>query len=248
MKNINLLLLFFVLVSVEVFSSSIPVLAQIFTKIQLANDPPTRQPPPPPEGGDDTATRSEFCENTQRTVQPLMRRTDGVFSGLTLRERPTFWFYVPYQSDIVTKGKFVLEDEEGNLEFSQFFKLPKTPGFVSFSIPMTAKPLVKNKQYRWSFTLYCQLITSSEPKSVVREGWIQRVDLDSLETQLRTAKPIERIAIYIDKKIWYDAASDSANNREFPEAWVKLLEAVGLQDLKQETIGGEVVLIEKPRE
>lgn len=245
MKNLKFILLVSLVISVEFLSNFLPVIAQISPKIQLAGDPPTPPPTPPPEGGDDSATRSEFCENTKRTLKPLMRRNDGVFSGLTLRERPTFWFYVPYQSKIVSEGKFVLEDEEGNLVFRRFFKLLKTPGFVSFTIPMTEKPLEKNKQYRWSFTLYCQSPTSSEPKSEMREGQVQRIDMANLQTQLKTAKPEERIKLYIDNKLWYDAASDFANNREFPEPWVKWLEAAGLEDLKQESIGGEVRLIEK---
>lgn len=245
MINIKFALLLFVVITIECSSIFLPALAQTNPKIQLAVDPPRPQPNPPPEGGDDSGTRSEFCENTKLSLKPLMPSTDRDVPGLTLKERPTFWFYVPYQNDIVSKGKFVLEDEEGKLEFKHDFKLPKTPGFVSFGMPITEKPLMLNKRYRWSFTLYCQSQNSSEPKSVTSEGWIQRVNMANLETQLRTAKTEERIKLYIQEQMWFDGASNFANNREFPQAWVKFLEAAGFADLKQELIGGEVVIIEK---
>lgn len=240
----KLVLLIALLISLEIISNFMPVLAQISPKIQLAGDPP---PPPPttqPTEGVGSGTRGP-CENTNLELKPLIPLIDGDYSGLTLKERPTFWFYVPYQTDSISRGEFVLEDKEGNPINEIPFKLPKIPGFVSVSIPNTAKPLEKNKQYSWRFILHCSSKTSDEASFDFKPGLIQRIDLVNLDTQLQTAKPEERIKLYVDNKLWYDAANDFANNRENRETWFKLLEAVSLEELKQEPIGGSVVPIEK---
>ncbi len=243
-KNIKLVIVINLLISIEVISNFLPVLAQFGPKIQLAGNPP---PPPPttkPTEGTGSGTRGP-CENTKLAVEPLVPFLGGDYSGLTLKERPTFWFYVPYKTDSISRGEFVLEDKEGNLINEIPFKIPKIPGFISVSIPNTAKPLEKNKQYSWRFILHCSSKTSDEASFDFKQGLIQRIDLVTLETQLQTAKPGERIKLYVDNKLWYDAANDFANNRENRETWFKFLEAVSLEQLKQEQIGGSVVLIEK---
>ena len=218
----------------------------------LAQRPPlnsNQPPPPPPDRGapgqqSDSGTRGP-CENTKIALKPLLPLTDGDYSGFTLKERPTFWFYVPYKTDSVNWGEFVLEDKEGNLVNHLRFKLPKTPGFVSVSIPTTAKPLEKNKLYNWKFLVYCASQPSSKSNYDIKEGLVERVDLAGLETQLETAKLEERIKLYVDNKIWYDASINLANIRDRPQAWLYLLRAVRLEQLKEEAIAGEVVPNEK---
>jgi hypothetical protein len=179
-------------------------------------------------------------------MKPLLPMTDGDFSGFTLRERPIFWFYVPYKTDSVSSGEFVLEDREGNLVNHIRFKLPKTPGFVSVSIPTTAEPLEKNKSYNWKFLVYCASQPPTDLKNFdIKEGWVQRVDRTDLETPLKTAKLEERIKLYVDNKIWYDASADLANIREVPQAWLYLLRAIRMEQLNQEAIAGSVEPIEK---
>lgn len=206
-------------------------------------------PPPPPDRGApsqqrDSGTRGP-CENTEIDLRPLLPVTDGDFSGYTLRERPTFWFYVPYKTDSVSRGEFVLEDREGNLVTRLHFTLPKTPGFVSVSIPSLEKPLEKNKPYSWKFILYCTSQPSAEPNFVFEEGLLQRVDINGFETQLKTAKLEERIKLYVDNKLWYDVSTDLAQIRDRPQAWLNLLRTMGLEQLNREAIAGEVVPIQK---
>jgi hypothetical protein len=245
MKNITFVVLIYLAVSLENTSNFLPAMAQISPKIQLAEDLPTPPTTSSPRGGRGSGTRGPCEKNTKLGLEPLVPLSDGDFSGLTLKEHPTFWFYVPYQTDSISKGEFVLEDLEGNI-INQFpFTLPKIPGFVSVSIPNTGKPLEKNQEYSWRLTLHCSAKTSDDANHDSKQGLIKRVDLATLETQLKTAKPEERLKLYIDNKIWYDAAHDFANNKENREAWFKLLEAIDLEALKQEPIGSSVVLSEK---
>ncbi|MFB8788419.1 MAG: DUF928 domain-containing protein [Potamolinea sp.] len=226
------------------------VIVEITSHLLIAKVPVGSEPPNPPDQGSPTGREPAAprgpCEKTSLPFTPLLPPPDDGFSGLTLKAHPTFWFYVPYKADSISGGRFVLREKEGNKRIHRVsFKLPKTPGFVSVSIPNTASPLEKNKQYIWTLVLDCGSGSSDQPPTVSHEGLVQRVELANLEIQLKTTKLEELIKFYVKKEIWYDAPSDLAKIREFPDAWVKLLEAAGLEELKQESIGGEVAPIEK---
>lgn len=166
--------------------------------------------------------------------------------GKTVAKHPTFWFYVPYSPQQVHFGEFVLQESEGNDVLRTRFTLPKTPGFVSFSIPHTEAPLEINKSYRWYFKLYC----GPQKSSVFVEGWVQRVALTpELARQLRAAK-LREYAVYVDNGIWYDALARLAElrrtnplNAGLDEDWAELLNlrGVGLEKLKREPVIGRVI-------
>ncbi len=229
------------------FTNSISCLtltqAQPNPTIQIAADPPT-----PPDTGTPTrrgsgATRGP-CKETNHPFTPLLPLTETGYSGYTLSERPTFWFYVPYKVDSVRSGKFLLKDQDGNALYQTAFTLPITPGFVSLQIPTTAMPLEVNKQYSWIFVLYCGEQNKADLVPVPQRGLIERLEKTSLENQLNTATVAERLNLYMDNNIWYDVPTDLAEIRNIPPAWLKLLRAVGLEELKQDAIAGSVIPIE----
>ncbi len=217
--------------------------AQSSPTIQIAADPPI-----PPDTGTPTrripgGSRGP-CEETNRPFTPLLPLTEAGYSGYTLSEHPTFWFYVPYEIDSVSSGKFSIEDQDGNSLYRTAFKLPGTPGFVSISIPSTEKPLEVNKQYSWLFVLNCGEQNRDNPDFVFYRGLIERMDRRSFENQLNTATVAERLNLYMDNNIWYEVPTDLAEIRNIPPAWLKLLRAVDLEALKQDAIAGSVVPIE----
>jgi hypothetical protein len=173
----------------------------------------------------------------------LLPETDAEYSGTTLREHPTFWFYVPYKSSSISSGEFALTDIEDNQLYRVDFKLPEKSGFVSVSIPPTAQPLEKNKQYRWTFVLHCTEQTLQQPIS--HRGLVERVDLPSIEAQLPTASLEKQLNLYLENSIWYDASANLAQIHNVPQAWLRLLRAMGLIELRQEAIAGSVVAIEQ---
>jgi hypothetical protein len=217
--------------------------AQLNSSIQIASYQQQSPVRGRPRRTKPAGTRSP-CEQTNTDFTPLLPDTESEYSGFTLREHPTFWFYIPYKTDSVKSGSFVLKEREGNVVYPIDFKLPKTPGFISVTIPETVKPLEKNKQYIWKFVLYCASQNSDQPPSISHEGLVQRGNMDNLEIQLRTAKLPERIKLYIDNKIWYDASTDLAQIHSLPQVWRNLLTAIGLEELEQEPIVGSVVPIE----
>ena len=208
---------------------------------QADDNPPVDGRPPEREPA---GTRGS-CEKTDQPFTPLLPVSKSGFSGYTLTEHPTFWFYVPYKTTSVTSGKFSIEDQEGNTYYRASVKLPNTPGFVSVSIPTTEKPLEKNKTYKWKFTLSCASQDSEQPPQVWHMGTVQRVDMPALETQLKTANLEERTNLYIKNNIWYDASIDLAKIHDSPQAWRNLLKAIGLEQLAQEPIVGSVDVMEK---
>lgn len=204
---------------------------------------------PPVEGRpterDPAGTRGP-CEQTKTPLTPLLPISDPTnrFSGFTLSGHPTFWFYVPYKMSSVKSGKFALEDQQGNLVYRTAFNLPDAPGFVSVSIPTTAKTLEQDKLYRWTFTLYCASSDPLESPPVWHTGTIQRMDQPTLESQLKAATVEERINLYVQNKIWYDAPTDLEAIQAVPKTWLSLMKAVGLEQLHREAIAGSVVPLE----
>lgn len=220
-----------------------PAQAQIIHTIKIAAD----QTPPgngDPDGRKPTGTRGP-CENTNTPFTPLLPVTNSGFSGYTLTGHPTFWFYVPYKTGSVSSGKFVLEDREGNTFYRTSFTLPNKPGFVSISIPNTAKPLNSKEQYKWALKLDCASTDSGQPNFVIHSGLVEKVDMPNLETELKTAKVEDRINLYVKNSIWYDVSSDLAQIHSRPQAWRDLLKAIGLEQLEQEPIAGAVLPLEK---
>jgi hypothetical protein len=197
-----------------------------------------------------TRTPVDRCEKTDNNTSftPVLPVTgdkfaDDRFSGFTLTGHPTFWFYVPYKASSIAGASFSLVNKQTNTEFySTDLALPETPGFVEISIPVKQKPLDKNQVYQWEFTLYCD--SNDFSLRVYNKGLIKRVDLVSLEAQLKTATLDERINLYIKNKIWYDVSIDLVQINNHPKAWLDLLRAVGLKQLEQKPITGSALATE----
>ena len=153
--------------------------------------------------------------------------------GFTTAERPTFWFYVPYQLPLT--GEFVLRDLDQNVVYKTPVTLPGKPGVYAISLPTTAARLNAGKQYYWYFKVYCQ--PDAKLVSFV-EGWIQRTSLNpAVESQLQNATPQQKIALYASNGIWYEALTAAAELRSTNSSdrnWVNLLQDVGLSKIASE--------------
>ncbi|MBW4510709.1 MAG: DUF928 domain-containing protein [Scytonematopsis contorta HA4267-MV1] len=167
--------------------------------------------------------------------------------GLTVAEHPHFWIFVPYQSNNIASGEFVLQDEQSNDVYRTNFTLPQTPGIVNISLEK-AKPLQVNKKYQWFFKLYCSSEKLSDPLFV--KGWIQRIAKNpELERKLAAATtPEKRFTIYSQNNIWYEAVTELAKqllksqNNSLSSDWNNLLKHVGLQSLISQPVVGEIKL------
>lgn len=192
----------------------------------------------PKSGREPAGSRGPCGEDKDALFTPLLPVTDSVadskFYGKTLSGNPSFWFYISYKGGSVSEGKFSIDDSDGNLVYETVLKVPKTPGFVSISMPAEEKQLETNKQYRWKFIVYC---VSEDPadnsQSVWHTGLVERVDMPDFETQVNAATAEERINLYINNGILYDAATDLVTNPKLSKNWANLLNAIGLPELEQ---------------
>ncbi|HAZ48982.1 MAG TPA: hypothetical protein DDW76_04875 [Cyanobacteria bacterium UBA11369] len=211
-------------------------------------------PPPPsgigaPRGREGRGSRGCEIDNQISTTtsekKPLLALVPVVpandasevesVGGFTTAERPTFWFYLPYQPPLT--GKFVLRDRDENLVYETNVTLPGKPGAYAISLPTTAAPLTAGKQYYWYFKVYCQ--PGAKLLSFV-EGWIQRTSLNpAVESQLQNATPQQKVALYASNGIWYEALTAAAELRRTNSSdrnWANLLQDVGLSKIASEAI------------
>lgn len=219
--------------------------AQLSLTPKISADPPNL---PPGTGKPDDRTPGGTrgpCENIKGvSFTPLLPINNAGFSGYTLTGYPIFWFYIAYKSQGMT-GKFSLVDAQKKQVYQTNFKLPQTPGFISVTLPTTAKALEKNQAYHWNLTLNCPSSDPLDYPKVWHTGTVQRIDMPALENQLKTARLEERTKLYITNNIWYDAPTDAAKIPESSQAWLNLLKAMGLEQLEKEPIVGSVVPIDR---
>jgi hypothetical protein len=172
------------------------------------------------------------------TPQTLSSRQKGEvdYWGLTVSQHPTLWFYVPYENGAAHPAKFVLQDDDENNIYQGDITLPAKPGIVSVSLA-AAPALEVGKPYQWFFKIYCTKNSSDAPVSV--QGVVQRVTLNStIEQQIKAAPPRQKINLYAQNGIWFDALNTLASlrltNPEDPTLatdWANLLQSVALEDL-----------------
>ena len=156
--------------------------------------------------------------------------------GKTTAAHPTFWFYVAYPPS--TSVEFVLQDEEENDIYQTVFTIDETPGVIGLTLLEEEVALAKGKSYHWYFNVMCEPEDSTDD---FVEGWIERVELNAaIDRQLKTAQPLERIAIYAENGLWYDTLTNLDNlqqtepeNQAIAAIWTDLLQQVGLDEISQ---------------
>lgn len=195
---------------------------------------------PPPDNRQGGATRGDDCIQGSNLVALV-----PLSGGVTTAEYPTIYWYMPKTS--APAIEFVLRDANQQTVYSTKYALAKsekgvvadTPKIMSLTLPAftNISPLKIGQEYKWSLVLVCNPVDLSAPPSV--EGKIKRVETNpTLAGLLNKATPQERVALYAEARIWYEALStlvelqrDRPNSQEFGEAMNKLLTSVGLEQL-----------------
>ncbi len=199
--------------------------------------------PPPPKGTGEPGKRSEAgsrgCDRGMNknlgfpkkltAIVPFYSKSESVY-GVTTEKYPSFWFYVPYTSN-VAYGEFVLEDESEQPKVYPV-SLTRTAGIVNLRLPSTAQPLQIGKEHKWYFNVYC-----NDDKQIIGnvEGYVKLEQVNpALKAQLEKATVSGRVNLYGANGIWYEALNNAAQlHRSNPgdNSWRKLLREVGLNDL-----------------
>lgn len=184
------------------------------------------------------ATRDR-CPNIQPPLIALVPSTpdETPFVEKTIRDRPTFWFYIPFFPTFSREAEFVIIDEDEKDVYNARFPLTQQPGIVRLKLPSTMPPLQEGKRYRWVFSVMCNPANRSGDATV--NGWVQRVPLTpALERQLKEKLGLDQVAIYAEAELWQEmltalAESQQANPQQLQlkSAWKETLGAIGLTNL-----------------
>lgn len=167
---------------------------------------------------------------------------------LTTSLSPKLFFYIPKTPKTSVQGfEFLLKEANEQLIYQGTFKVNNQPGVFSLSLPANSqKSLLKvGQQYHWTLLVICSRWERSQDLGV--EGWFQRIATDkNLTIKLKKA-PLREHAIYAASGIWYDSLAILAELRQKRPAdpalrtdWQNLLESVGLAEISQEPLRGEL--------
>ena len=216
----------------------------IWPQVQIGRLPPPPSTPPPNRrrsGG--SLSDATACTNSSENVMAIIPTENPV---LTISAHPTLLFYVPYAAKDVQVGEVsvLVGPNEMTRLYHTRFTLPNSPGIISVKLPASSDTaLTEGNFYHWYFKLYCTgNITSKADLQV--DGWIQRVETTAERQQQIQARTPD---------IWYDAIAQIADqlsvtpqDRQLRESWRSLLTTVGMAELAQTPIVGEVILKPEP--
>lgn len=220
----------------------------VISTTSIEDQPTLDWPSPPPDQGTPDGRQKGggsrgSCEAKDKRLTALVPITSEVW-GLTIKEHPTFWFYVPDSLTPELPVKFVLQDKDDNEVYKTTLTAPGTPpGVIGIPIPSTATPLEIGKTYHWTFIIYCD-DPKAPSKSVSVTGLVQRVTLNPDQIrQLEAATPRVRIALYAKEGIWHETLTTLAELRRtnpgdtmLAAEWENLLQSVDLKEIAPEPI------------
>ena len=175
-------------------------------------------------------------QGANQALTPLLPKTK---LGLTVSSHPTFMVYVP--SNSAKAVEFMLENEKGEGVYQTTVNLKSNSKIVEVPLPTSQSALEIGKDYKWVVSMICQ---QPGPRDPFTEGVIRRVRADNaLTSSLRTAKPLEKVALYAKSGIWFEAAVNMVqlrrsqpNNPEIASAWQDLLQSAGLEKIANEPL------------
>lgn len=157
--------------------------------------------------------------------------------GLTLEAYPSFYIHMP--SVPGARLEFVLLDELGDRIYDTSYLVADRDATFSIDLPRNANfpPLEVGQIYTWQIRL--KLNPSSIVTDYLVQGQIERFEPEPvLAEALATATPEEKVKLYADTGLWYDALHALAQlRRENPNdplldnEWAQLLRSVGLDEI-----------------
>ncbi|MDF5732660.1 MAG: DUF928 domain-containing protein [Rhizonema sp. PD38] len=183
------------------------------------------------------ATRSQCSQLDGKNLIAIVPQNN---EGLTTKEYPDFWFYLPFgASSQSPPAKFRLLNEQNKSVLIKPLRLslPDKKGIAHLTLPSTEQPLSIGKRYHWYFNITCVNDQGTQGNIYV-DGWIKRIEPDStLIESLKNTQPQNQYILYTKYKIWHEAVSQLAKYHTIhQEEWVKLLSSYSLADIASDPI------------
>jgi Domain of Unknown Function (DUF928) len=173
------------------------------------------------------ATRGLSCLARSQRLKALLPKSNV---GLTTVANPTLYVFIPQNS--AAEMELAIQDENDQIIYQQKYQPSIKAGIVGLNLPPNS--LAVGKTYRWNLSIICD----SEDRSLdqIIQGTIKRVENPSLMKKLEQATPYERLHLYAEAGIWYDALDTLArlrysnpNNLQLKANWEDLLTAPGVE-------------------
>ncbi len=170
---------------------------------------------------------------------PITKKADGreLRWGITTKENPTFWFYVPYKLKSINNPKFSLRNRQKQTIYEKELQLTDTPGLISVSLPANSLSLKVGEWYQYYLFMDIDCNSNGLARKEFAQAWVKREAIASgFEAKLEKISPRQRGLFYAKNGIWYDAMVSfaklkyaSGTNLE----WTQMLESIGLNEFSQ---------------
>ena len=211
--------------------------------------PPKKTQPTPATGRLRGLGTRDLCPDVEKPLTalvgpiPTKAEMTGTSPPVTVAERPTLWFYIPYSPDSKFEAEFTLIDEGNNDLYKTRFLLKEKPGIIGLKLPEKLQPLQAGKRYKWNFSVICNAANPSGDASV--DGSIERIPLNStLQAQLeKTSDQKAQSALYAENGLWSEALTTLAQARRrnlkdptLQVDWSNLLKSMNLDDIASEPL------------
>jgi hypothetical protein len=230
-------------------------------KLESAFRPPSNPGPRVPENTQAGGTRGREGEVAAQDRAPCMTATSKPLIALaptsgvgdTMAEYPTVVWYMPELSADAAPApavEFVLKNAKNQNVYSATYPLAKSatgivgsPGLMRLTVS-NLYPLEIGQEYRWELSLKCNSEDLDSSQELLVEGGFRRVAPDQNFARLvQQASPQERVALYADRKLWFETINalielrrDRPNDSSLAEAWDRLLSVVGLGTISKEPV------------
>ncbi|NET59662.1 MAG: DUF928 domain-containing protein [Symploca sp. SIO2E6] len=135
-------------------------------------------------------TRQGYCSSDERLIALM----PGTNLGLTVAERPTFWFYVPYQGDKL-EAEFLLEDNEGNEVYQEIVALNNTPGIVKVSLPENFRNPVASENHE-KISAFSRNRVSSENHEKISAFSLKKPGFSTDSTNSTDSLEVEQLYVW----------------------------------------------------
>ncbi|MGB3239088.1 MAG: DUF928 domain-containing protein [Geitlerinemataceae cyanobacterium] len=162
--------------------------------------------------------------------------------GLTLDGYPSFYIHMPALPE--ARLEFILLDELGDRIYETSYLVANREGTFSIDLPRNAnlQPLEVGITYTWQVRL--KLNPNRVVTDYLVQGQIERFDAEAVLAQdLEAASPEEKLVLYAQSGLWYDALDTLAqlrranpNNPLLVNEWAQLLRSAGFDEIADEPL------------
>lgn len=169
--------------------------------------------------------------------QPSLTAITPAQGGVTVKEYPTFFVFVPQTTEETTENlsaEFIITDDQENIIYEITLRLPQKASLVRIDLPQTATPLELDKIYRWYFSVCPNFETENTVFSSIKRVKQSPMLLEAIQNTQPEMLP----QVYADSGIWYETLltmlelrQSNFNDEELKNQWKKLLQSVGFEEI-----------------